>query len=155
MKTQSPAKNISDKDAISLLKKDHRDMEDAFKKFEKLGEKKIAEKKRLADKIGSDLLKHMTVEEEIFYPNVKEAIKSVEDVVNEGIVEHSAAKVLIKELKEMKGDEELFESKMHVLEEQISHHVEEEEKEMFPKVAKSSIDLQALGQQLAERKASL
>ncbi len=155
MKTQPPAKNISDKDAISLLKKDHRNMEDAFKKFEKLGEKKIAEKKRLADKIGSDLLKHMTVEEEIFYPNVKEAIKSAEDVVNEGIVEHSAAKVLIKELKEMKGDEELFESKMHVLEEQISHHVEEEEKEMFPKVAKSSIDLEALGQQLAERKASL
>lgn len=155
MKAQSSAKNISDKDAISLLKKDHRDMEDAFKKFEKLGEKKIAEKKRLADKIGDDLLKHMAIEEKIFYPTVKKAIKSVEDVVNEGVVEHAAAKVLIKELKGMKGDEDLFESKMHVLEEQISHHVEEEEKEMFPKVEKSSIDLEALGQKLAERKAKL
>lgn len=155
MKTQTSDKSVSNKDAIALLKKDHRDVEEAFKKFDKLGAKKIAEKKKLADEISADLLKHMTIEEEIFYPTIKDKVKATEDVVNEGIVEHSSAKDLIKEIKSMKGSEELFDSKMHVLSEQIAHHVEEEEKEMFPKVEKSSIDLDKLGQQLADRKAKL
>lgn len=155
MKTRFSDKSLSHKDAISLLKKDHREMEAAFKMFDKLDAKKTAEKKQLADKIGTELLKHMTVEEEIFYPAIKDSIKSVDDVVNEGIVEHAAAKVLIKEIKAMQGDEELFDSKVHVLAEQVEHHVKEEEKDMFPKVEKSSIDLDKLGQQLAERKAKL
>lgn len=155
MKAQESNKSMSDKDAIGLLKKDHREMEEAFKKFDKLDAKKTAEKKQLADKIGAELLRHMKVEEEIFYPAVKESLKSTEDVVNEGIVEHAAAKVLIKEIKAMKGNEELFDSKVHVLAEKIAHHVEEEETEMFPKVAKSAMDLDELGQQLAERKARI
>lgn len=155
MKAKESNKSMSDKDAIGLLKKDHREMEEAFKEFDKLEAKKIAEKKQLADKIGAELLKHMKVEEEIFYPAIKESLKSTEDPVNEGVVEHAAAKVLIKEIKAMKGNEELFDSKVHVLAEQITHHVEEEEKEMFPKVAKSAIDLAELGQQLAERKARI
>lgn len=155
MKAQESNKSMSDKDAIGLLKKDHREMEEAFKKFDKLDAKKTAEKKQLADKIGAELLRHMKVEEEIFYPAVKENLKSTEDVINEGVVEHAAAKVLIKEIKAMKGSEELFDSKVHVLAEQIAHHVEEEETEMFPKVAKSTMDLAELGQQLAERKARI
>lgn len=155
MEKQKPTQKTGQKDAISLLKKDHRDVEKAFKQFEKLADGKIAAKKQLADDIAGELLKHMAIEEEIFYPAVKESIKNSEDVVNEGIVEHAGAKELIEQIQKMKGDEELFDSKVHVLSEQIAHHVEEEEKEMFPKVEKSSLDLDALGQEMAKRKAKL
>lgn len=155
MKTKKAAQNASQKDAISFLKKDHREVEKAFEQFENLADGKIAAKKKLADEITEELLKHMAIEEEIFYPAVKEGIKDLEDAVNEGIVEHAGAKELIEQIQKMKGDEELFDSKVHVLSEQIEHHVEEEETEMFPKVEKSSLDLEALGQEMAKRKANL
>lgn len=143
------------KDAISLLKEDHRTVEKALSEFEELSSRPSKKKRQLADEICADLLKHMTIEEEIFYPAVQEKVKGAKDIVKEGIVEHQAAKQLIEEIQAMDGDEDLFDAKVKVLGEQIQHHVKEEESEMFPTVAESSLDLVALGEELAERKAQL
>lgn len=143
------------KDAIALLKSDHRDVEKTFAKFKKMPDGEYAPKKKLADHICDELLKHMTVEEEILYPAVKSKVKGAEDVVNEGVVEHAGAKDLIKQIKSMKGNEELFDTKVMVLAEQIEHHVKEEEEEMFPKVEKANLDIVALGKELATRKSQL
>src|SRR5690606_35891345 len=97
----------------------------------------------------------MVVEEELFYPSVKDEVNDSEDLVNEAIVEHSSAKELVKQISTMKGDEELFDSKVLVLKELIEHHVEEEEDEMFPKVRKSALDLESLGEEIAEVKQKL
>lgn len=156
MKTSTATVKASDapafKDAIAALKHDHRKVEKAFAEFKKLGDKDHAPKKKLADHICDELLVHMTLEEEIFYPEIKQKVKGAEDVVNEGVVEHAGAKVLIKEIKSMKGNEELFDTKVNVLSEQVEHHVKEEEDEMFPKVLKSNVDVVALGVRIAQRK---
>jgi iron-sulfur cluster repair protein YtfE (RIC family) len=142
-------------DAVDLLKHDHREVQKAFSDFEELSKSNNAGKKSLADHIADELLKHMTVEEEIFYPAVKDYVEDAEDIINESIIEHAAAKGLIKQIKDMRGDEEFFDAEVKVLAEQIDHHVEEEEKEMFPKVRRSSLDLDALGRKMAARKAEL
>lgn len=142
-------------DAITMLKDDHRKVEKAFKKYEKMSDGDYEKKKELADHICDELTVHMKLEEEIFYPAVKEGIKSAEDIVNEGVVEHSGAKVLISEIQGMKGNEELFDSKVKVLAEQIEHHVKEEEGEMFPKVQNSKLDTVELGKEMAHHKKSL
>jgi hemerythrin superfamily protein len=139
-------------DAITILTQDHRDVEKMFGEFEKLGEGDTQKKKKLADQICQELNLHMAVEEELFYPTVKDEVKSSDDLVNEAIVEHAGAKDLMKQISSMKGDEELFDSKVLVLKELIEHHVEEEEDEMFPKVRKSSLDLEAIGDDIAAMK---
>lgn len=154
-KSKSNSTATKFKDAIALLKQDHRDVEDAFAEFEKLASGEHKRKKKLADHICHELLVHMKVEEEIFYPSVKENVIDSEDVVNEGVVEHAGAKDLIKQIKAMIGDEELFDTKVKVLAEQIKHHVKEEEKEMFPNVQKSKLDIVSLGEQIAQRKTEL
>jgi hemerythrin superfamily protein len=126
-----------------------------FEQFEQLGDRAKASKEKLKEKICKALIAHATIEEEIFYPAVSAQVEDAEDMVDEAIVEHAAAKDLIKQLQEMEPDDELFDAKVKVLGEQIDHHVEEEEKEMFPKVRKSGLDLLALGQEMAMRKQEL
>ncbi|MES3006932.1 MAG: hemerythrin domain-containing protein [Pseudomonadota bacterium] len=142
-------------DAIALLQQDHRDVEKAFKEFERKTKSEFVLKKKLADQIGNELLKHMTVEEEIFYPAIKEKVKGAEGMVNEAIVEHAVVRDLIKQIHSMKGNEELFHTKVMVLAELIGHHVKEEEDEMFPKVQKSTLDLPSLGEKIEQRKRQL
>ncbi|MGZ3182344.1 MAG: hemerythrin domain-containing protein [Telluria sp.] len=141
-----------DMDAIQLLTQDHREVEDMFEKYEALGERAMVSKKKLAEQICQALVAHTAIEEEIFYPAVRDAGKEFEDVVDEAVVEHASAKDLIAQLQGMDADEELYDAKVKVLSEQIQHHVQEEEKEMFPKVKKAKLDLRALGQQMQERK---
>lgn len=143
------------RDAISMLIGDHREFEKGFDDYENLSDGSKPQKKKLADTICKQLEKHMAIEEKLFYPQVKKELKGGEDMVNEAIVEHSSAKDLMKQIKAMKGEEELFDSKVLVLKELIEHHVEEEEEEMFPKVRKSSLDLEALGEKMAEMKQQL
>ena len=142
-------------DAIALLTADHREVHEMFEQFEQLGDRARATKEKLKEKICKALIAHTTIEEEIFYPAVREQIEDGEDMVDEAVVEHAAAKDLIQQLQEMDPDDELFDAKVKVLGEQIDHHVEEEEKEMFPKVKKSGLDLLALGQEMAMRKQEL
>ena len=142
-------------DAIALLTADHREVSDMFEQFDQLGERTTASKEKLKDKICKALIAHTTIEEEIFYPAVRGKIEEGEDMVDEAVVEHAAAKDLIQQLQEMQPDDELYDAKVKVLGEQIEHHVKEEEKEMFPKVKKSGLDLLALGQEMAMRKQEL
>jgi hemerythrin-like domain-containing protein len=148
-------KQSGTQDAIALLIADHREVSEMFQQFEELGDRAKASKKKLVDKITTALKLHTQIEEEIFYPAVREAGDELEDKVDEAVVEHASAKDLIAQLDEMDPDEELYDAKVKVLSEQIEHHVEEEEKDMFPKVKKMGLDLAALGQEMAARKDEL
>lgn len=139
-------------DAIKLLKDDHKEVKTYFKQYEKLEDD--AEKQALADKICKALTVHAQIEEEIYYPAVREAIDD-DDLLDEAEVEHASAKQLIAEIQSMQVGDRLFDAKITVLGEYIEHHVEEEENEMFPESRESELDLKALGVQLAERKAEL
>ncbi|MFJ1466763.1 MULTISPECIES: hemerythrin domain-containing protein [Massilia] len=153
--TQSNAM-AAGQDAIALLTADHREVAEMFEQFEQLGDRATTSKEKLKDKICKALIAHTTIEEEIFYPAVRAAnVEEGEDMVDEAIVEHAAAKDLIKQLQEMQPDDDLYDAKVKVLSEQIEHHVKEEEKEMFPKAKKAGLDLLALGQEMALRKQEL
>jgi hemerythrin superfamily protein len=138
-------------DAIALLEGQHREVEELFKKFEDLTDRAKASKKKIADQVCTALTLHAQIEEEIFYPATREASKETEDMVDEAIVEHASAKDLIAQILEMDPEDDLYDAKVKVLSEQIEHHVEEEEEEMFPKVRELGLDLLALGQEMAMR----
>jgi hemerythrin superfamily protein len=142
-------------DAIELLTEDHENVKALFEQYEGLGDRAHATKKKLATQICTELIKHSTAEEEIFYPAVREAGKDNEDLVDEAVVEHASAKDLIAQIMEMDPSDELFDAKVKVLSELIDHHVQEEEGEMFPKARQAKLDLEALGQEIEARKAEI
>ena len=139
-------------DAIALLKADHRAVEKLFGQFEKA--KDDDRRKALADKICLELRLHMQIEEQIFYPVSREYLKN-DDIVDEAVVEHAAARDMMDEIEAMQPGEDLYDAKMTVLEEQIEHHVEEEEEDYFPKVRKTDMDLKAVGTRMAALKEQL
>jgi len=154
--TNAKAKNGAvEQDAITLLTKQHKEVADMFDEFENMSDRATTSKKKLVEKICEQLIMHTAIEEEIFYPAVREASKDVEDMVDEAVVEHASAKDLIAQLQEADPGDELYDAKVKVLGEQIEHHVEEEEEEMFPKVRKLKLDLDALGQEMAARRDEL
>ena len=154
--TNAKAKNGAvEQDAITLLTKQHKEVADMFDEFENMSDRATTSKKKLVEKICEQLVMHTAIEEEIFYPAVREASKDVEDMVDEAVVEHASAKDLIAQLQEADPGDELYDAKVKVLGEQIEHHVEEEEEEMFPKVRKLKLDLEALGQEMAARRDEL
>ena len=138
--------------ALALLEEDHQEVDGFFDEYETLED--ADEKERIALKICLALTIHAQIEEEIFYPAVREAIEKAE-LIDEAIVEHASAKQLIAEIEEMDANDELYDAKVKVLGEQVRHHVEEEEDELFPEVESSELDLEALGTKMAERKAAL
>ena len=140
------------KDAIAVLKADHRLVEQWFSQFDKARDE--ARRQELATSICSALKVHATIEEEIFYPAFFEATED-RDVHHEAIIEHDGAKKLIAEIEASGPDDDYFDAKVTVLGELIRHHVKEEEREMFPEARKSGMDLAALGEQLMARKAEL
>jgi len=139
-------------DAIQLLRADHRKVRDLFDQFENArGEDRKAE---LARKICMELKVHAQIEEEIFYPAARAALKEP-DLIDEATVEHASAKELIAQIEQSQAGDELFDAKVTVLGEYIKHHVKEEHNEIFPKLKKTKLDLKGLGQQLAARKETL
>jgi hemerythrin superfamily protein len=141
-------------DAIALLKEDHRTVEKLFKDFQ--GAKGQGRKEKLAKQICLELSVHASIEEEIFYPACEGIVE--EDLLKESYVEHDAAKLLIAEIEAANGaDDEYFDAKVKVLQEEIEHHVEEEEQAggVFSQARKGKIDLDSLGDQLAARKKEL
>ena len=140
--------------AISLLMKDHKNVKALFAQYEGLSDRSFATKKKLADQICHELTVHTQVEEEIFYPAVRRPIHDG-DLMDEALVEHASAKELIAQILAMDPSEDLYDAKVTVLSEQIEHHVQEEEGDMFPKVRKTGVDLDALGEQMAARKEQL
>jgi hemerythrin superfamily protein len=141
-------------DAIALLKADHRKVEGLFAQFE--AAKGDGKKRQIAEAICLELTVHATIEEEIFYPACEGKID--EDLLKEAYVEHDGAKVLIAEIEAGSPDDEFYSSKVKVLSEMIEHHVKEEEerlKGMFAQARKANLDMDALGEQIAARKAAL
>ena len=140
-------------DAIALLKEDHRKVEDLFEQFEKA--KGDGRKEKLALEICKELTIHTILEEEIFYPSIEGKVD--EDLLKESFVEHDAAKVLIAEIEAGGPSDEFYDAKVKVLKEEIEHHVEEEEKPkegLFAQAREADVDLEALGEQLADAQGS-
>jgi len=141
-------------DAIKLLVADHRKVEGLFADFEKA--RSARRKEKLVHEICTELKIHATIEEEIFYPALRGKID--EDMLDEAMVEHDGAKMLINDLESAAPDEDYYDAKVKVLSEQIEHHVGEEEKQrdsMFAQARKADVDLEALGGRMAARKAEL
>jgi len=142
------------KDAVALLKDDHRKVEELFAEFEKASGD--GRKEKIARQICLELSVHATIEEEIFYPACEGKVE--EDLLKEAYVEHDGAKMLIGEIMKGGPDDSFYDAKVTVLQEQIEHHVEEEEKRMeglFAQARKAGLDMDALGAELAARKQAL
>ena len=142
-------------DAIALLKADHREVEGLFAKFEKAAS---GSKQAIAEKICDELKIHSLLEEEIFYPALKGKIED-EDLLNEAYVEHDGAKVLINDIMAGGGSgDEFYDAKVKVLQEQIEHHVKEEEapsKGLMAMARDAGIDLVAMRDQMMARRQEL
>jgi hemerythrin superfamily protein len=134
-----------------MLKEDHQEVDALFKEAEKATP---AKKDKIVQKICSALKVHAELEEEMFYPALREA--GVEnDLLDEADVEHQGIKRLVSELESMAPGEELYDAKVTVLMEYVKHHVKEEETEIFPDAKKADLDLNVLGEQMEVRKVEL
>ena len=152
-KTVSPEKaKPAPKDAIALLKADHEAVSHLFAEYEKT--RSVPNKKALVAEICTALSVHAQIEEEIFYPAVKTALKD-KLLVPEATVEHASVKDLIAQLEGIEPDGEMYDAKVKVLSEYVKHHVKEEQNEMFTKAKASSVDLVELGARMAARKDDL
>lgn len=145
------SKQDSPDDAIALLTRQHRELEAWLKEYEELGERAKVSKKRLADKICEHLLMHMRLEDELFYPAVREQTERLESKIDEATVEHGSVKHLATQIAKMDAENDLYDAKVSVLTELVEHHHEEEEEDLFPKVRKLKLDLVELGQKMAQR----
>ena len=141
-------------DAIALLKADHRTVEELFSSFENArGQER---KQALAEEICNELKIHSMIEEEIFYPAFRGKIE--DDTLDEAYVEHDGAKVLINDIMAGSAEEDFYDAKVKVLQEQIEHHVKEEEMReegMFAQCRETDVDLVALRDTMMARKQEL
>jgi hemerythrin superfamily protein len=151
---KAKSRRSASKDAIALLKADHRQVETWFEQFEKA--KADQRKLDLATRICDALTIHTRIEEEIFYPAFLEATGD-KDHHHEAEVEHDAAKKLIAEIDASGPDDDYYDAKVKVLSEMIRHHVKEEERPggMFAEARKSDMELGALGAEMSARKGEL
>lgn len=135
-------------DAIELLKQQHREVDELFEKFDKLGEGSTATMMDLFARIADNLAAHATIEEKIFYPSVY--VGPTADKLHEAVEEHLAVKRVIADLLDLEPSDAQFKAKMQVLKELVQHHVEEEEKDLFKKVKKmmTKDELALMGEQL-------
>jgi hemerythrin-like domain-containing protein len=148
-RTQAP-------DAIDLLTEDHETVQQLFSEFDQMKDEEEDEdnKRYVVELTCAELSIHAQIEEELFYPALREALEE-QDVLDEAEVEHDVAKQLIAELESMSPDEELYDAKFTVLGEYVRHHIQEEENEIFPKARKSGVDLEALAVDILDRKEEL
>jgi len=148
-----------DKDAIALLKEDHKKVGSLLTRLEASTERAVETREDLLAKITQELEMHTTLEEEIFYPAYKEAASKKDDVklYQEALEEHHLVDTVLSEIGASDPASDVFSAKAKVLKELVEHHVEEEEKEMFPRARKvlSASELQRLGASMKERKGEL
>lgn len=143
-------------DALTLLKRDHREVEGLFAQFEELDEKQDARRRHeLVQEVCAVLTVHATLEEELFYPAIRRAGKEAQDLVDEAEVEHGTVKELVARLQAMGPDDAKLRANFTVLREYVRHHVKEEEDEIFDAAKDADIDLDRLGRQLEARKLEL
>ena len=137
--------------ALELLKEDHQKVKKLFEETTKTSDR--SRQKELFDKIDSELEIHSHIEETVFYPTIEEQ-EELKDMVAEALEEHQQAKMLLNELEGLGADNHDFGSKLQQLMEAVEHHVEEEEKEMFPKIREvfDEDELKQLGEDLESAK---
>ena len=152
--TANRKKEAPQMNAFDLLEQDHREVEEWFDEFDELKDSDEDRKTDLAEKICLALKVHAQIEEEIFYPQAREASRD-NDLIVEALVEHSTVKNLIGEIEAMEVGEELYDAKIRVLGEMVKQHIKEEEEELFPELQSTRMDLDAVGKELAERKEEL
>jgi hemerythrin superfamily protein len=139
-------------EATALLRADHQAVQKLFDQFEKT--RSEDRKGTLAQQICEELTIHARIEEEIFYPAAREALRE-QDLLDEATVEHQGAKDLIAQIEGANPSDDLFDAKVTVLGEYIKHHVKEEQNELFPKIRKTKLDLKELGERMQARKMEL
>ena len=153
--SKAPAKSTSaksPKDAVAMLRADHKKVAALFAEFE--AARSSAKKKSLVATICKELTVHAQVEEEIFYPAVKAALKD-KSLIPEATVEHATMKDLIAQIEGIEPNGEIYNAKVKVLSEYVKHHVKEEQNEMFSRAKKTKLDTLALGEQMAARRIEL
>jgi hemerythrin superfamily protein len=135
---------------------DHRKVEDLFEQFEQEKEADEGTRREIAQQICAELTIHAQVEEELFYPWLREQLEDEDmEMVEEAQVEHNTAKDLIAQIEGASDIDEVFNAKVKVLSEYIKHHVQEEENEIFPEVRDQQEELDEIGQEIAARKGEL
>jgi hemerythrin superfamily protein len=155
--TRRRATPTNGRNAITLLRADHRAVEELFDRYERSSSRmKGNAKRQLAEQICHMLTVHTTIEEEIFYPAVRTAHRDLADLLDEANVEHASAKELIAQIEAGDPEDELYDAKVNVLGEYVKHHVKEEQTELFPELKSSrKLDLAEIGARLEERKEEL
>jgi hemerythrin superfamily protein len=144
-----------EEDAIALLRADHDKVEDLFSRYEEIKYgRSDSEKKRLVNEICREIRTHAALEQELFYPEVRAEIAD-DDLMNEAAVEHAGIARLVSELETMDVADDMMNAKMHVLEAYITHHVREEEENIFPRARESELDMTALAARLIRRRSGL
>jgi hemerythrin superfamily protein len=121
-------------DALALLQRQHDEIRSRFEEFEGLSSRASKKKDQLVRSIITDLVKHAEIEEQVFYPAVRDELDGLEDELDEDLEEHHAAELLLHELDGVTSDAPRFDAKVKVLQENVLHHMEEEESDLFPKV---------------------
>ncbi|GAA3286736.1 MULTISPECIES: hemerythrin domain-containing protein [Dactylosporangium] len=141
-------------DAIVLLKDDHKTVKRLFKEFQSAEDGPAARKAEIVEQILKELTVHTYIENEVMYPEVRKLLPDLEDDVLESYEEHHVADVLCFELAAMDAEDEHFDAKVTVLIENVTHHIEEEEQEWFPKVREGlgRSQLQEIGARMLELK---
>ncbi|WP_075353231.1 hemerythrin domain-containing protein [Desulfovibrio sp. DV] len=151
-KTEKPQAMEKPQDAIALLRADHKHLSDLFAKYEEM--RSSSQKKAHVAQICTEFKIHALVEEEIFYPAVKKALKD-DEMIPEALVEHASINNLVGQLESMEPDGEMYDAKIKVMSEYVKHHVKEEQQELFPKAKETKLDMNDLGARMASRKEEL
>lgn len=142
--------------ALELLASDHRKVEALFERYEQEKEDESGSRDALAERICKELTVHTRLEEELFYPWLRENLDADDtDLLDEALVEHASAKDLIAQIEGSREVDETYDARVKVLGEYVHHHVQEEENEIFPLVSGDETQLDELGQEMHARKAEL
>ena len=150
--TKKAASTPKPQEATAMLRADHQNVSELFEEYEKA--RAATKKKDLVTQICTELTVHAQIEEEIFYPAVKQALKDTK-LVPEATVEHATLKDLIAQVEDVEPDGEMFDAKIKVLSEYVKHHVKEEQDEIFPKARATKLDMVELGARMSARKDEL
>jgi len=142
----------NESEPVTMLRSDHERVKDLFRQFESADG---GERSRLFEEISRELQVHTKLEEEIFYPAVKRLpTDDAKEMVNESVEEHNIVDFVLESMQRLSPDDETFEAKFSTLRENVEHHIEEEEKQLF-KIAGSIEDPEALGERMRQRKEQL